>query len=81
MGSKNLTPAEFYEKAQEAVTEYLYTYAKVVRCKDCKYFDKMEDTAQPGYRECHYFSNWASAYYMLPNDGCTCGKRKDEVEE
>lgn len=64
--AKSLTPAEFYEKAQEAVNEY---------------FDEMEDTEQPGYRECHYFSNWATAYYMLPNDGCTCGKRTDEAEE
>lgn len=52
----------------------------IVRCKDCKYFDEMEDTEQPGYRECHYFSNWVNAYYMLPDDGCTCGERK-EVEE
>lgn len=79
--AKSLTPTEFYEKAQEAVNELLYTYVKVIKCKDCKYFDEMEDTEQPGYRECHYFSNWTTAYYMLPNDGCTCGKRKDEAED
>ena len=54
---------------------------EVINCESCKYYDDIEDTYMPGYRECHNFSNWASVYYMLPDDGCTCGKRKDEVEE
>ena len=41
----------------------------------------MRNVDMPGYRECHYFSNWEAAHYMLPDDGCTCGIRKDEVEE
>lgn len=53
----------------------------VIVCENCKYYDEIEDADMPGYRECHYFSNWATAHYMLPDDGCTCGKRKDEVEE
>ena len=52
----------------------------IVHCKDCKHLDEMADIDRPEYRECHFFSNWATAYYMLPDDGCTFGKRKDEVE-
>lgn len=57
------------------------TIMPIPGCKDCKHYDEMEDTDMPGYRECHYFSNWATSYYMLPNDYCSCVKRKDEVEE
>ena len=49
-------------------------------CKDCKYYDDIEDAEKPGYRECHYFSNWATAHYMLPEDYCSCAKRK-EIEK
>lgn len=59
----------------------LNSVAPVVRCEECQHYDDIEDADMPGYRECHYFSSWSTAHYMLPNDGCTCGKRKDEVEE
>lgn len=53
----------------------------VIICENCIYYDEIEDIDMPGYRECHYYSSWARAFYMLPDDACTCGKRKDEVEE
>lgn len=56
----------------------LNSVAPVVRCEDCKYYDEIEDADVPGYRECHYFSSRSTAHYMLSNDGCTCGKRKEE---
>ena len=52
----------------------------VITCENCKYYDEIEDANVPGYRECLYFSSWAIAHYMLPDDGCTCGERKDEEE-
>lgn len=27
----------------------------VIACKNCKYYDDIEDATMPGYRECHYF--------------------------
>lgn len=57
----------------------LNSVAPVVRCKKCKYYDEIEDADMPGYRECHYFSSWATAHYMLPEDYCSCAKPK-EVE-
>ena len=50
---------------------------EVINCENCKYYDEIEDADMPGYRECHYFSSWATVHYMLPDDGCTCGKGKN----
>ena len=48
---------------------------ELIRCKDCKYYDDIEDADKPGYRECHYFGCWSTAVYMLPNDYCSCAVR------
>lgn len=53
---------------------------EVINCKDCKYFGEA-DNEEPEYHVCKYFTSWATVYYMLSDDGCTCGKRMDEVEE
>jgi len=57
------------------------TYSEVIYCKNCKYFSEFEDIDKPEYRECKYFSNWSTAYYMLPNDFCSCAKYKEEKNE
>ena len=59
-----------------------YAQAKedIVCCKDCRYFGEA-DSKKPEYHECKYFSNWATAHYILENDYCSCAKIKDEVEE
>ena len=53
----------------------------LINCKNCKYYDDIEDHQMPGYRECHYFSNWAMAHYMLETDYCSCAKLKEPDDE
>lgn len=75
---------EYFQEAvsdifkEEGITETYRATNEAVRCEDCKYYDDMEDNEKPEYRECHYFSNWFTAHYMLPNDSCTCGKKKGD---
>lgn len=50
---------------------------EIVCCKDCKHFGEA-DSVEPKYHECKYFSDFATVYYMLEDDYCSCAERREE---
>ena len=57
---------------------------EVVRCKDCKYWDKdnieqhtysSEDSTLADFAECTRWSNWSVCHLLRFNDYCSCGER------
>lgn len=60
---------------------------EVVRCKDCKYWDKdnieqhtynSEDSTLADFAECTRWSNWSVCRMVRFNDYCSCGERREK---
>jgi hypothetical protein len=59
---------------------------EVVRCKDCKFWDKehierhtysSEDSTLADFAECERWSDWAKCRMLRFNDYCSCGERSE----
>ena len=64
-------------------------FVEVIRCRDCKYWDKdnikqhtysSEDSTPADFAECTRFSNWFVCQLLRFNDYCSLAERRENNE-
>ena len=80
-GSDNITDEQLDEYAEEFMNDD-NTIIEVVRCKDCKFWNKDENTLN-NRGICDEWSDFEDSIirYTNPDDYCSLGERKEQEDE
>ena len=79
-----LTKALMYDRNQYE-KGYKDRDAEIIRCKDCKWYEKWDEDSSYGYchamKHCHYSKHWEINIYRTYNEDFFCADAERREEE